>query len=66
MESREEYITNHAHEKISINPEWSEPKYTCPKCDGNVRKNLVTVFTSYPPKYLYRCDECDYEEYMEI
>lgn len=44
--------------------EWSEPKYKCPQCGYPVRKNLNMILTSFPAKYLYRCDNCDYTDYL--
>ena len=38
----------------------SEPKFKCPHCGGNVRKDLTTTFLTYPPTYAYSCDDCDF------
>ena len=49
MLSREEYIKkldeNRVKEPYELPPEWSEPQYKCPKCGGNVRKNLLCKIT---------------------
>lgn len=44
--------------------EWSEPKYICPKCGGGMCKHENIVFCSNPPRYEYKCNECDYIEYQ--
>ena len=46
-----------------IQSEWSEPKYQCPKCDGAMLRNEMVVLATYPPKYLYQCNKCGYQEY---
>lgn len=46
--------------------EWSEPKYICPKCGGNMRRNEVRVLTSNPPKRLYQCDKCAFTEFLPV
>jgi len=69
LADREEYINNHAHlfkSNLNMQVEFSEPKYKCPKCGGNVRKNLTMVLTSYPPKYRYECDNCDHVDFHEF
>ena len=73
MLSREEYIKkldeNRVEEPYQLPPEWSEPQYKCPKCGGNVRKNLIWKVTvaCIPPvsQSYYRCDSCDYNEYLD-
>ena len=45
-------------------PEWSEPKYICPKCGGGMCRNEMVVLTSYPPQYEYSCNKCGYVEYQ--
>ena len=60
LKTLEEYIDSH---REAINHygefgEYSEPKFKCPKCGGNVRKNLSLVLTSYPPQYRYDCEKC--------
>ena len=39
---------------------YSEPCFKCPKCGGNVRRNLTMTLASYPPQYRYDCDKCEY------
>lgn len=52
-------------ENISDANEWSEPKFKCPKCAiGRMHKNNTIVLTTYPVKYLYKCDNCDHIEYL--
>ena len=48
----------------NIIPEWSEPKFKCPVCDGGMRKNNMVVLTTYPAQYEYRCDKCGHREYL--
>lgn len=68
MKNREEYINNIRPRSFNTITK-SEPLFSCPKCGGNVRKNLnnCLCLTSNPPiyKYLYECDSCDYNEYLE-
>lgn len=45
-------------------PEYSEPKYACEQCGGGMCRNNRIVLTSYPPKYLYKCNKCGYVDYM--
>ena len=40
--------------------EKSDPLFKCPKCGGIVRKDLSYVLLTYPAKYRYECDACDY------
>ena len=44
--------------------QWSEPKYQCPKCNGGMCKDNMTVLTTYPPKYEYKCNKCGHIEYQ--
>ena len=46
--------------------EWSEPKYQCPKCGGGMCKDLMTICTSIPPMYRYRCNMCGHIDYHHI
>ena len=65
LPTREEYIKNDGSFYID-GYKYSEPKYICPKCGGNVRKNLSIVLTTYPPKYEYMCDSCGYSENLFV
>lgn len=38
----------------------SEPKFKCPHCGGNVRKDISVSYMTYPPKYTYKCDNCEF------
>ena len=49
---------------IPFTSQWSEPKYQCPKCGGEMCRNEMVVLTSYPPQYEYQCDKCGYVEYQ--
>ena len=44
------------------------PIYPCPRCGGNMRKNVMggIVLTSLPPIYQneYKCDKCGFAEYI--
>lgn len=68
MPSREEFIENMVN-KSKIESMYSEPRFICPKCGGNVRQNLYNsiVLTCLPPIHqdLYECESCDYAEYIE-
>lgn len=47
-----------------LNNVWSEPKYKCEKCGGNVRKNLKIILASLPPEYEYVCNNCGNVDYL--
>jgi predicted RNA-binding Zn-ribbon protein involved in translation (DUF1610 family) len=64
MLTAEQYKEEVRLSRLVVEPEWSEPKYICPKCGGYVRKNLRVALLSSPLKYLYKCQMCDYEEYL--
>lgn len=55
---------------INLNDKYSEPKFKCCKCDGNMRKNLNEgiVLDSNPPqyKYEYKCDKCGDITYLQV
>jgi len=68
--TKDEYISQKQN-KIFINnaplppiDKYSEPKYECEKCCGNMRKDLLSVCLSYPPKYKYVCDKCGNIDYL--
>lgn len=63
--TREEYIKQFEPIGIWSTPEWSEPKYTCPKCgEGGMQRHDNFVCASNPPHYEYRCNKCGYTEYL--
>lgn len=69
LKSLEEYVKDNEHIQKQVSgmmQDYSEPKYKCPKCGGNVRKNLTIVLTSYPPKFRYECDNCNHIDYHEF
>lgn len=39
-------------------PEWVNTLKKCPKCGGFMQKNTTVVYTSFPPKYQFRCAQC--------
>ena len=42
---------------------WSEPLFVCPKCkNSGVRRKEDYLLTSYPPRYLYKCDKCEWQD----
>lgn len=41
-----------------IDDKFSEPLFACPKCGGDMYRDLSLVFASYPPKYKYFCKNC--------
>ncbi|MCQ2210100.1 MAG: hypothetical protein MJZ34_07385 [Paludibacteraceae bacterium] len=45
----------------NFSPEWSEPIFKCPKCDGGMCRNNKVVLASMPPKHKYRCNKCNHE-----
>lgn len=63
LPTREEY-----NEKL--NPfnyaltDWSEPKYICPKCGGNMRRDETHIIASNPIKRMYQCDKCAFIEFL--
>lgn len=65
--TKKEYINQNSVLFFNNYPkEWSEPKYQCEKCGGNMRKNLMMVLDSYPPKYQYECDTCGHVDYLNF
>ena len=69
MISYEEYVKSleeKSHSELGAINTWSEPKFTCPRCGGNVRKNLLIVCTSIPPKFMYQCENssCCFTTYL--
>ena len=69
LPSLENYIKDNHHIQKQVSgmlQDYSEPKYKCPKCGGNVRKNLTMVLTSIPPKYRYECDKCDHVDFHKF
>lgn len=46
--------------------QWSEPKYQCEKCGGNMRKNETIILPSNPPKFEYQCDKCKNIDYLNF
>lgn len=68
LPSKEEYVKANRSVQQSTDEsyKWSEPKYKCSFCGGGMRKNLTTALRSHPAKYVYRCDDCGNEEYLEV
>ena len=44
-------------------PEWSEPKFKCPKCGGGMRENNFAIIMSIPPEHKFVCQDCGYIEH---
>ena len=55
---RMEYLYN------TLQQEWSEPKYICPKCGGGMCRYETIVYMSNPPQYEYKCNKCGNVEYQ--
>lgn len=64
LPSKDEFVSMNSKVYNVLNNTWSEPKYKCEKCDGNVRKNLKIILASLPPKYEYVCDNCGNVDYL--
>ena len=47
-----------------IEQKWSEPKFQCPECGGPVRRENDMCYASFPPKYYYQCDHCNFNTYL--
>ena len=60
----DEYIDQNNHQLKF--PDKSEPRFKCPKCGGNVRKVLGVALLTYPAKYRYECDDCEYSTTLSI
>lgn len=60
---RDEYMEKLNPFKYTL-ADWSEPKYICPECGGNMRRNEVCVFASNPPMRMYQCDKCTFVEFL--
>lgn len=50
---------------INKNPQPRKEKtnIVCPKCGNLIYKICDVVFTSYPPKYKYECEECGWSSF---
>lgn len=65
--TKKEYINQNPFLFFDNYPKkWSEPKYQCEKCGGNMRKNEMIVCASYPPKYQYECNTCGHIDYLDF
>lgn len=64
--TKEEYILTRQGNDNLFTKKYSEPKYECPRCGGNVRKNLLIILASNPPMFQYECDNCDYIDYLNF
>ena len=68
MITREEYIKENEkrmRDFILNDREYSDPKFTCVNCQtGGMCKNLKIVCPTYPPKYKYKCNNCNYVDYL--
>ena len=42
--------------------EWTAPLFACAKCGGGVRRKEDYILTSFPPRYLYKCDKCGMQD----
>lgn len=38
-----------------------EPLFECPKCQGEMHRDISVVYMTYPPKYKYFCKECGFK-----
>ena len=66
IKTKKEYISEHRNLIRGINTcNYSEVKYKCDKCGGNMRKRNDIVLASNPPKYQYECDTCNNVDYLE-
>lgn len=41
--------------------EYSQPKYQCPECGGEMYKDK-TIYTAIPVQYAYNCEDCGHTE----
>ena len=64
LPNKEDYFLERQRIAIgsSENKEWSEPLFFCPQCGGTVRRNEAQIFMSNPPRYLYACDNCEWQD----
>lgn len=51
---------------VAAQKEWSEPIFKCKVCSGGMCRQNNIVYTSNPPKYMYKCDKCGHIEYRAI
>lgn len=50
--------------KLNTNNNFEEPtNIKCPKCGELIFKITNQVYTTYPPKYKYKCKNCKWEGY---
>lgn len=59
LPTKDEYIKRKKYSPI--NSGWSEPKFKCDECGGNVRRDNSIILTTFPPLYRYVCEDCDKE-----
>ena len=64
--TKEEYINSFKIDNLTIQSQWSEPKFDCPECDGGMCKNNMIVLASNPPQYQYCCNKCGHIEYLRF
>jgi len=62
--TKSEYISQFNNIPSLSTDKYSEPKYECEKCGGNMRKDLSIICPSNPPKYEYVCDKCGNIDYL--
>ncbi len=59
LPTKDEYIKR--KDTIINSSGWSEPKFKCDDCGGNVRKDNTIVLATFPPVYRYVCENCGKE-----
>ena len=64
LPTKTEYEISLGKANCFITKEWSEPKYKCDICGGNMRRNEQMMCACNPPKYIYECDKCGHQDYL--
>lgn len=52
-----------SQKKYTVNSGYTATDITCPKCGKPIYKRTDIVLASYPPKYEYRCFNCQWSDY---
>jgi len=60
LPSMEEFKTKNTTNTIQFDEHVvnSLPLFECPKCGGNVYRDMSIVYMTNPPKYKYFCKDC--------
>ncbi len=43
--------------------EWASTSIECPECGEYIKRNTMMVYTTYPPKFKFKCFKCGWLGY---